>query len=210
MSEVVRIAITPNEPIQWPERCPQCGVSHGLVEIKSHVTRETHSYSIAFFRVFRETLSFYFPSCHKHAAQNRFAIFWLRRGGWMALFRVSMYLACFLTLFAGLQLAVGKLTLRYYLSQPGFMIFMLSGWVGLGISFWARKAAAVFPVGLDTDRNIMEIRFSQARYAREFKRLNPRTTHRHLVEKTVFFMRSGFWTLIVFLVAVAFVVKTFK
>ncbi len=214
MSEVVRIAIygSENGKINWPNRCPHCGTTGDLINVNGRVVRESVGnlailVGVLTFR--RETTNIGFLVCRKHASQCELANRLLERSSIFGLVRVAIYLGLAFCLMLLSSLLTHTTTLASVIERGGFGPILFSGFgvLGIFVLWWARSNASVRLLSIDSGTDVVSIRFHDKKYARDFKRANVKATHRYLTEAPSFWMRPGFWKLVLVILVFAIVFK---
>ncbi|MET3130631.1 hypothetical protein AAKU55_000888 [Oxalobacteraceae bacterium GrIS 1.11] len=205
MAETVRVAVNQGDTISWPKRCPKCGSTENLIAVECSPARESFSYWGTHASVRTESVQLTFFACNRHAYANEVGIFLLKKTAVMFFLRMLIYAVFMMIPLAIVQLVSRQMPLSYYTHNSAALYLMLFGLLGVVLILWARSAASVLPLRLDADRDIVIIRFADNTYARDFKRANPRSTHRLLTRAPPFFMRPDFWKVILVVLAVFFI-----
>lgn len=191
-------------PIIWPKRCPTCGSVEDLISVEFTAMRRKSSYFVIYLRVVTESYKLSFLSCRRHAYKNEIGISILRQTAMMALTRLLIYVLCFSSLRAVYLVISGQLPLSSYTANPAVFIIMGIGVFGTLLILWAKKVTSILPLHLDADMDVAVIQMSDKIYARDFRRANPKATHRLLTREPPFFLRPDFWKAIIVLGAILY------
>jgi hypothetical protein len=184
MPDIVRIALDEPGRLKWPLRCPRCGATddlawHGIQAVRNNRgPGDRGARRPSFLRFPQEAIRFSALMCNTHAPANRAAGALLGRTVGMLALRASIYasLLCLLGS-AGFAIRSGSPSL----AMPGALVITWWAWclygvAGLALLAWARRVAWVRPVRLDPDHDVAIVRFKDDRYARDFRRMNPKAT----------------------------------
>jgi hypothetical protein len=216
MSEVVRVILKEvSEGINWPQRCPQCGTLESLIEMKGRVFRQSGSYQIIAFVFQQQTIDFHIPICSKHSFTNELGMRILQRSLVMSILRGITYLSLlFILSFVSAKLfwhiSLSEFSYLFRWKDISMMIFFLYGVTGLLVILWARKAASVCPIKIYDDADIISLRFTDEKYAKDFKRANSRATRRSNTDKPIFFLHPWFWKTLLSIFVFIFIFYKFK
>jgi hypothetical protein len=198
VAENVRVAMFAGvAPLKWPERCPRCGSQKDLIYLNGRVVRETFV-GFRFRRIKQEIISIPILMCREHAIQNEIGGKILERGIAMNLFRGVVYISIVFSIVILIQIGTGQRAFAslVQLDSRRLLYFMGFGYVGLIAIIWARLVTSVRPVQFDPDYDVAVLRFSDEKYAREFKRANIKATSGALTQSPPFFMRASFWKMV--------------
>lgn len=205
MSELVKISLAhlDNSQMIWPLYCPRCGATANLVRVEARVGvvhDDGHSLSVlsSILNMTTEATYLSFPVCKRHALSNQVGIRLLEKSSVPRFLRFLIYLAFFVFCFTAFQVFSGDNSILLKVKQnTSFAYFLLAGPVGLLTILWARSVSSVWPIDIDSSKNVVSIRFINEHYAQEFKRANPRATHRLATRTTLFFLRKDFWVFVI-------------
>ncbi|MFZ6775627.1 hypothetical protein ACO0LD_02265 [Undibacterium sp. Ji83W] len=209
MSEVIRVALNRLDGgINWPDRCPACGATGRLSNVKAHIVRSTASYNVVSVSVGEKVSSINFPMCAKHASSNEWALTLLEGGVFMTVLRGLVYFSLFMSCFFLYQKFANHMTLvdlAYMLGvgKVATIAFLVFGWLGFLTLMWAKNAANVRPLKFVDNGKILVIRFLNDQYATDFKRANSKATQILKKPTKAFFRRPWFW--IILCIGAAFV-----
>ena len=136
-----------------------------------------------------EILRLSFRACKQHALPNEIGIRILEKTPLMYLLRWLAYYAfiCIVLMFVHIGNQHESL-LKFFFGTPLiFRYFMLFGLLGVILVVWARKVSRVWPIRIDADADVVEIRFSDEIYAKDFRIANPLVTLKLLTDSPPFF-----------------------
>ena len=194
MPENVSINLNMPGTLSWPERCPRCGATGDLVWRNVKVVRNNQSpgnaRSLVVYWYVQESVGISVPMCRAHADTNQVGGALLGRDVKSIVLRASIYvsLLCLAGWVGGaLMSPLGRGAFSGM--QIGWWLWCLWGPLGAALLVWARKVAAVRPIRLDPHHDIATLRFQDAAYARDFKRMNARSTARSAVAVTPIWRR---------------------
>lgn len=216
MSEVVRVALKEvSEGINWPQRCPQCGTLESLTDMKGRVIRQSGSYQIIAFVFQQQTIDFHIPICSKHSFTNELGMKILERSLVMSILRGITYLSLsFMLAFISAKLfwnkSLSEFAYLFRWEAISMVLFFLYGLTSLPVILWARKAASVCPIKIDDDADIISLRFTDEKYARDFKRVNSKATRRSNTDKPIFFLQPWFWKTLLSIFVFLFIFNKLK
>ena len=196
MAETVRIALNAPGPLKWPSRCPRCGATDDLVLLDAKVVRnnrgpENRRSSASILLYTQESIRLPVPMCRMHAHTNQAGGALLGRDVTMIVLRASIYVSILCGLMSiWMQLRSGFAGFRAFGDVSiGWWLWCLYGVAGVPVLLWARQVAWVRPLRLDPDYDIAVMRFKDAQYARDFKRMNLKITTGAAVDKTPVWLR---------------------
>ena len=211
MAENVRIAVNAGiNTISWPKRCPRCGRKDKLISADSRVVRlsaQAPTKLGAILAIRSETVHLSFLACDQHAHQNEIGVRILEKTPLISLLRLFAYVAFTFDALLLFQVVSGHQSLStLFHDTPTFFRFgLLYGFIGVALIVWARKAASVWPIRMDADMDVIAIRFSDEKYAGEFRKANSQATSRQLTDSPPFFTRPLFWKIVCVVALLAFV-----
>lgn len=211
MAENVRIALNAGiDAISWPKRCPRCGRKDKLISVDSRVVRLSAHAPTKFgsmLTIRSETVHLSFLACDQHAHQNEIGVRILEKTPLMSLLRLLAYVAFTFDALLLFQVVYRHESLStLFHDTPTFFRFgLLYGLVGVALIVWARRVSSVRPIRMDADMDVIDIRFSDEKFAGEFRKANPRATSRQLTDRPPFFMRPLFWKIACVVALLAFV-----
>lgn len=212
MAEKVRIAVNTAgiSAINWPKRCPRCAATEKLISVDSRVVRmSAHAPQKlgSILTIRSEIVHLSFLACQQHAYQNEAGVRILEKTPAMSLLRLLAYVA-----FAFDVLLLSQIILRhrslaalFHDTPTSFLFFLLYGLIGVMLILWARSVSSVWPMRMDADMDVLEIRFTDESYAGSFRKANAKATSKQLTDAPPFFMRPLFWKIICLIALVAFI-----
>jgi len=202
MSEVVHIALNRLDGgINWPGRCPACGATGRLSNVKAYIVRSTASYNVVSVSIGEKESSINFPMCETHASSNEWALTLLEGGVFMTVLRALVYFSLFMSCFFLYQKLAHHMVLLDVanflgIGKVGTIIFFAFGWLGYLTVLWAKRNANVRPLKFKENGKVLTIRFLNRQYAADFKRANPRATQKLKKPSTTFFRNPWFWIIL--------------
>ncbi|MFZ6870575.1 hypothetical protein ACO0LF_00720 [Undibacterium sp. Di27W] len=209
MSEVVHVALNRLDGgIHWPGRCPACGATGRLSNVKAYIVRSTGSYNVVSVSIGEQVSSIDFPMCATHASSNEWALTLLEGGVFMTVLRSLVYFSLFLSCFFLYQKLAHHMVLLDVanflgIGKVGTIIFFVFGWLGYLTVLWAKRNANVRPLKFKENGKVLAIRFLNRQYAADFKRANPRATQKLRKPPTTFFGNAWFWIVLCIVAAPA-------
>ena len=134
-----------------------------------------------------------FRACKQHALPNEIGIRILEKTPLMYLLRWLTYYAFICITLMLVQIGYRhESPLKFFFEIPlGFRYSMLFGLLGVILVIWAKKVSSVLPIRFDADMDVVEIRFSDEVYAKEFRIANPLVTLKLLTDRPSFFLRPS-------------------
>ena len=211
MAENVRISVDAGiGAISWPKRCPRCGGKEKLISVDSRVVRLSAHAPTKFgsmLAIKSEIAHLSFPACVQHAHQNEIGVRILEKTSPMALLRLLAYVAFTFDVLLLFQVIFRhqSLTTLFHDTPAFFRFGLLYGLIGVILIVWARRVSSVWPIRMDADMDVIEIRFSDEKYAGEFRKANAQATSRRLTDSPPFYMRPLFWKIVCLIALFAFV-----
>jgi len=204
MPENVPIALHTPGSLQWPERCPRCGAAGDLVWRDAKVVRNNQSpgnrrSGVGYWYV-QESVRLPVPACRAHADTNQVGGALLGRDVKAIVLRASIYVS--LLCLGGWLWSAFRGVAAFRDMAVAWWLWCLWGVLGVPVLLWARQAAWVRPLRLDPDHDIAFLRFKDAGYARDFRRMNARATTGAAVSVTPVWRRMTPMKALVLIVAV--------
>ena len=206
MPELVRVALTENAvELAWPPRCPRCGADKRLTTSTSRVGRvkSLRPNLMGGWTMRSNVMYVSIPMCEKHAGANTLANKVLEKSPAMTGLRLLTYFGATLLAEIVVTLLRGNHAWERLWDLDAFLLFPAIALAGLPAIWWARRNTTVWPRRFDPDMDVLEIQFSDARYARHFKRANPSSTDEIHTAPPPWYMRSLTWKIAAAVVLVA-------
>lgn len=199
MPEIVRVALVDGAmTIQWPPRCPRCGVEGPLVPSNNRVSQvKSMRPGLGSVTVTSRVMEVAVPMCEKHAGTNSLASVILQRSPLMSGLRGLSYLGAFFLAQMLVGLALHPKDAWQRLGDLGEFLFLPALSLGCLAIWWARQNTSAWPKRFDPDVEVLEIQFADERYARHFKRANRGATDSLATAAPPWYMRRATWVLVV-------------
>lgn len=141
-----------------------------------------------------------FPACEQHSSSNKWANRILEKSPLMFYLRAIVYIGAIFGLAVLIALATTPGTFSRLGDMGALLIFPIVGWLGIATILWARRTTSVWPIRFDPDMDVIEIRFSDAGYAAEFRRLNRDATDEQLTKAPRWYLRALPWKVLIIVV----------
>lgn len=196
MTDLVRVAITDDSVrLSWPPRCPRCGDERASASSTSRVGRvkSLRPNLMGGFTMRSDVMYVSVPMCERHAASNSTANKLLEKSPLMTGLRGLSYVGALFLVEMLVTLAIGRGAWARLQDLGAFLLFPAFGALGCAAIWWARNNTAVWPKRFDPDMDVLEIQFSDDRYARHFRRANRDATDQLLTAAPPWYMRSLVW-----------------
>ncbi|QJR10587.1 hypothetical protein DSM104443_01651 [Usitatibacter rugosus] len=210
MTEVVRVSVGEDvESFSWPPRCARCGKAKPLKGSTSRVGRvKSMRPNLAGGMTMKsDVLYLTAPMCTAHAGSNELANKILEKSPLMLLLRAIVYIGFLYFVLFALRAVVDPKAIRRLFELGVLALLPFIGFFGILLLYWARKNTSVWPVRFDPDMDVVEVRFSDAEYAEDFRKANPDATDTDVTGPPPWYMRSLLWKVVII---VAFLFYMFR
>ena len=117
----------------------------------------------------------------------------------MLLLRAIVYIGFLYFVLFALRAVVEPKAIRRLFELGALALLPFIGFFGLLILYWARKNTSVWPVRFDPDMDVVEVRFSDAEYAEDFRKANLDATDVDATAPPPWYMRSLLWKVVIIL-----------
>jgi hypothetical protein len=189
----MKIQTVLDDDLRWPNRCAKCGSSDQLILAKVKISKTVFTTYLIATVASTETLTLSYPSCRAHAFATWLAGLVTSTRVLATMVRVLFYLFCLTVVFSWIFASM-----RYPLTLPPVPLLIVV--VGMAGIIWSRKW---LPVRLAKfDEGVLDLVFSDDRYAQEFVSLNPEHTDKEVTRRSPWYDSRnwgtiGFYLLIV-------------
>jgi hypothetical protein len=206
ISELVRVAIGTDIPeLTWPACCPECGNKTSLVKSTSRLgqVKSVRPNLRGGLTMRSEILYLTYQICAQHASATKFANSLLEKSPLMYLLRFIVYVGI---IFA-IGLLLGPRPWNTFPALGMLLILPAVGILGTAGIVWARRTTSLWPIRFDPDQDVIEIRFSQEKYAAKFRALNREATNSDNSAPLPWYQRGIVLKIVAILLVIAFFAK---